>query len=35
MLNSVKVFIDEVLNNSKYNNVDLGALFGFMNTIRV
>ena len=30
-LEQVKPFIDEILDKSKYNKVDLGALFSFMN----
>jgi hypothetical protein len=29
--NSIKMVVDEVMNQSKYNKVDLGALFAFMN----
>lgn len=31
MLESIKVYIDQVLDQSKYNNVDLGSIFSFMN----
>lgn len=30
MLNKTKPYVDKVLHNSKFNNVDLGSLFKFI-----